>query len=200
MKSEGFTGEVEITVLGGGAREGDELAGEMMSGEIFPWAIGEEAKGYRTPLVGDREAEGGGNRRPVLNLIASLRLYPFSIQFIKHITISATTRSSLTSVQLNPYHGLYPNPGALYVHISTLQCLAGLFLVDEVALSLRSEIPKSVGAVGDVAHDGGDHSHVGEGEPGSSGRPSEVVMARLHHSSIFEVGRVRLDIEVRHFD
>jgi hypothetical protein len=146
MKSEGLTGEVETTVLGGGTREGGELAGEMMSGEISPWAIGEEAKDYRTPLVGDRgaEGEGGGNRHPVLKLIASRRLYPFSIQFIKHITISVTIRSSLTSVQLNPYHGLYPNPGALYVHISTLQCLAGLFLVDEVTLSLRSEIPKSL--------------------------------------------------------
>lgn len=39
-----------------------------------------------------------------------------------------------------------------------------------------------VGLVGDIAHDGGDHGHVNEGEPGSSGRPSEVVMARLHHS------------------
>lgn len=101
---------------------------------------------------------------------------------------------------MNHHHGLYPNQGALYVHNSTLQCLAGLFLVNEVALSLRSEIPESVGLVGDVAHDGGDHGHVNEGEPGSSGRPSEVVMARLHHSGIFEVGRVRLDIEVRHFD
>lgn len=144
MKSGGLTGEVEITVLGGETREGGELAGEMMSGEIFLWAIGEEAKDYRTPLVGDREAEGGGNRHPVLNLIASRRLYPFSIQFFRQITISAIIRLSLTSVQLNPYHGLYPNQCALYVHISTLQCLVGLFLVNEVALSLRSEIPESL--------------------------------------------------------
>ena len=71
MKSEGLTEEVEITVLGVGTREEDELAGGMMSGEIFLWAIGEEAKDYRKPLVGDREAEGGGNRHAVVNLIAS---------------------------------------------------------------------------------------------------------------------------------
>lgn len=65
--------EVEITVLGAGTREEDGLAGGMMSGEIFLWAIGEEAKDYRTPLVGDQEAEGGGNRHPVLDLMASRR-------------------------------------------------------------------------------------------------------------------------------
>lgn len=73
MRSEGLTGEVEITVLDAGTREEDGLAGGMMPGEIFLWAIGEEAKDYRTPLVGDQEAEGGGNRHPVLDLIASRR-------------------------------------------------------------------------------------------------------------------------------
>lgn len=76
MKSEGLTEEVEITVLGVGTREEDELAGGMMSGEIFLWAIGEEAKDYRKPLVGDREAEGGGNRHAVVNLIASRSIIP----------------------------------------------------------------------------------------------------------------------------
>jgi hypothetical protein len=145
MKSEGLSEEVEITVLAVGIQEEDDLAGGMMSGEISQWVIGGEAKNYQTPPVGDREVEGGGSRHPVLSLIASRSIIPiFHSKYRTYHNLSGHSLIvDLGSIESLPW-ALSQSGCFTYVHILNLQCPVDLFLVNEVALSLRSEIPESL--------------------------------------------------------